>query len=238
MPKQVYTGIVLRTVDYRESDRILTVFSKERGVIAVSARGCRKQTSKFAAFANQFCYGEIEVTERAGKLQLASASLLESFYPIRESYEQLVSATLLVKTTEKLLAPDVANEQLFLLLYNALSVIAYGDNDPKDTELCFIAKLLRLSGYTPVLTSCVRCGRDLRDSRQIRFSTALGGAVCEECTGPYTTVSALSMEALRRMLMIDVMDIRRVKLPDAVRAELEPLIYNYAEYVLDVSLKY
>ena len=237
MPKQVCSGIVLRTVDYRESDRILNVFSKEHGLITVTARGCRKLGSKLGIIANQFCYGELELYQRSGKFSLASAELLQSFYPIRESYEQLLSATRIVKMTERISEPETANEPLFLLVYNALSLIAYGDNDPADIELCFAAKLLKLAGYAPVLTYCVKCGKDLRSCKELRFSNALGGSLCDECGGPYVTVSALSLEALRRMLNLEVADMRKVRLPEAVRKELEPLIYGYAEYVFEVSFK-
>ena len=54
MPNDVYNGIVLRVTDYRESDRILNILSRERGLIAVTARGGRKPNSKHAAFATQF----------------------------------------------------------------------------------------------------------------------------------------------------------------------------------------
>ena len=237
MPKEVYNGIVLRTVDYKESDRILSVFTKEKGLVTIGARGCRRQGSKLAACSAQFTYGELEVNVRAGKLQLASATLLESFYPIRESYEQLCSATVIAKTCERVLSEGIANEPLFLLVYNSLSLIAYGDNDPIDIELCYLAKLLRLGGYTPVLTSCVRCGKDLRGESAVRFSPALGGCVCAGCGSGYDVFTALSMEALRRMLMIDVADMRKVRLPDAVRSELKPLLYAYAEYVFDIPIK-
>lgn len=237
MPKEVYNGIVLRTVDYRDNDRILTVLSRERGLITVTSRGCRKQGSRLAMMSNQFCCGEMELNSRGGKLSLASADLLQSFYPIRESYEQLLSATRIIKLTEKACEPEIANEPLFVLLYNALSLIAYSDNDPLDVELCFIAKNLKLSGYSPVLTRCVKCGRDLRDRSTVRFSNASGGAVCESCVSSYAAVSALSMEAFRRMLNIEVQEMRRVKLPPAVRSELKLLLYNYAEYVFDTSLK-
>jgi len=237
MPNEVYNGIVLRTVDYRESDRILNVLTKERGLITVTARGCRKPNSKHAAFANQFCYGEIEVNERAGKLQLSSSTLGQSFYPIRESYEQLCSAVQIVKTVERVMQREIANEPVFLLVYTSLSLIAYGDNDPKDIELCCLAKLLKLSGYSPVLTYCVKCGKDLRSRQELYFSNSMGGAVCERCGTAYTPVSALAMEALRRMLIIDINDMRKVKLPPSVRTELAPLIYGYAEYVFELSLR-
>ena len=130
-----------------------------------------------------------------------------------------------------------ANDELFLLVYHALSVISYGENDPKDTELCFMAKLLRMEGFAPALTYCLKCGRDLRGEKEVRFSNSLGGSVCERCGSAYLTVSTLSLEALRRMMLIDVAEMRRVRLPEAVRNELEPLIYNYAEYVFEFTVK-
>ena len=124
-----------------------------------------------------------------------------------------------------------------LLLYNALSLIAYGDNDPRDIELAFMAKMIKLCGYAPTLTSCVKCGRDLRACRQIRFSNSLGGSVCERCGSAFAAYSTLALEALRRMMLLDTSDMRRVRLPDGVREELYALIYNYAEYIFEFTLK-
>lgn len=237
MPNDVLNGIVLRATDYRESDRILNVLSRERGLIAVTARGSRKPNSKLAAFSSQFAYGEMEVNERAGKLQLSSATVLESFYPIRESYEQLVSATRIVNAAEHIADREDPNDELFLLVYHALTVVAYGDGDPKDTELCFLAKLLKLCGYAPVLTYCLRCGRDLRGEKEVRFLNSLGGSICESCGGGSPSYSALSLEALRRMMLIDPAEMRRVRLPENVRRELDVLLYNYAEYVFEFTMK-
>ena len=236
MAKDIYNGIVLRMTDYRESDRILNVLTRERGLVAVTARGGRKPNSKYAAF-TLFVYGELEVNERCGKLQLASTSVMESFYPIRESYEQLVAASRVCAATERVCDKDQPNDELFVLLYNALSVIAYGDNDPKDIELCFLAKLLKLCGYAPVLTRCLRCGRDLRAEKEVRFSNSLGGSVCERCGSAFLPVSTLSLEALRRMMLIEVSEMRRVRLPENVRGELDTLIHNYAEYVLEFTIR-
>ena len=237
MPKDVLNGILLRVTDYRESDRILNILTRERGLVAVVARGCRKANSKYAVYSSQFTFGEIEVSEMAGKLRLASANAVESFYPIRESYEQLLSATHVVYAAEHISRGDIPNDELFVLLYNALSLIAYGDNDPRDIELAFMAKMIKLCGYAPTLTSCVKCGRDLRACRQIRFSNSLGGSVCERCGSAFAAYSTLALEALRRMMLLDTSDMRRVRLPDGVREELYALIYNYAEYIFEFTLK-
>ena len=237
MPNDILNGIVLRYTDYRESDRILTVLSRERGLISVTARGCRKPKSKLASFASPFAYGEMEVNERFGKLQLSGATVLESFYPIRESYEHFVSASVAVSITAHVAPRETPNEELYLLLYNTLSLIAYGDNDPRDIELCFLAKLFRLEGIAPSLTRCLRCGRDLRGEKQVRFSNSLGGSVCETCGTAFISVSTLSLEALRRMTLIDVSEMRRVRLPENVRKELASVIYGYAEYNLNFTIK-
>ena len=236
MAKDIYNGIVPRVTDYRESDRILNVLTRERGLVAVTARGGRKPNSKYAAF-TLFVYGELEVNERCGKLQLASTAVMESFYPIRESYEQLAAASHVCAAAERVSDKDQPNDELFVLLYNALSVIAYGENDPKDIELCFLAKLLKLCGYAPVLTRCLRCGRDLRGEKEVHFSNSLGGSVCERCGTAFIRVSTLSLEALRRMMLIDVSEMRRVRLPEKVREELDTLIHNYAEYVLEFTIR-
>ena len=237
MPNNVLNGIVLRATDYRESDRILNVLTKERGLVAVTARGCRKPSSKLSSIASQFCYGEMEVAERAGKLQLSSATLLESFYSIRESYEQLLAATHAVTAAERISEKENPNDDLFLLLYHALSVISYGENDPRDTELLFLAKLLKLEGVAPVLTRCVRCGRALTKEREIHFSNSFGGALCDGCGSAYGTVSALSLEAFRRMMLVGLNDFRKVRLPEKVRNELDPLIYSYAERAFEFTIR-
>ena len=237
MPNDILNGIVLRVTDYRESDRILNVLTKERGLVAVTARGARKPNSKHAAFASQFVYGEMEVNERMGKLQLSSSAVLESFYSIRESYEQLLSATRIVSAAEHVSEKGDPNDALFLLLYHALTVISYGDNDPKDIELCFLAKLLKLEGVAPALTYCVKCGRDLRQEKEVRFSYSLGGSVCERCGRAFVTVSTLSLEALRRMMLLDLADMKKVVLPPNVREELDSLLHNYAEYVFEFTIK-
>ncbi len=237
MPNDVYNGIVLRATEYRESDRILNVLSRERGLIAVTARGCRKPNSKLSAISQQFAFGEMEVNDRFGKLQLSSATVLESFYSIRESYEQLLSATRVVNAAAHIAEKEQANDELFILVYNTLSVIAYGSGDPGDVELAFVSKLLQQCGYAPTLTRCVKCGADLRGERSLHFSNSLGGSVCERCGSAYKTVSALSLEALRRMMSIDLAELKRVKLPPQVREELEPLIYNYAEFVFEFTMR-
>ena len=101
MAFETLNGIVLRYANYRDNDRILTVLTQERGAVAVTVRNCRKKSSVSTdAVSEQCCYGEFVVYERGGILYASSTAIKESFYPIREDYERLVSANQILRFAE------------------------------------------------------------------------------------------------------------------------------------------
>ena len=78
------TGIVTRYVNYRESDRILSIFTIEQGRVDAKARGCRRPTSPLLPAAQPFVYGEFELFQGKDKYTVNQCSIQESFFPIRE----------------------------------------------------------------------------------------------------------------------------------------------------------
>ena len=230
-------GIVLRYTDYRDNDRILQLLTREQGLISVTARGCRSSKSKLTAACESCVYGEFVVYERGRIKYVSSAAVLEAFYPIREDYEKLLSAMQVMHTAEISAFSSVNAAELFALCYHSLSFIAYGETEPVDIEICFTAKLLKASGYAPVLTRCVRCGKSLIHQHEICFSKSQGGAMCDYCGAGCQKVSALSLEALRRMMLLPLNDMNKVRLPEKVRKELYELIYSYAEYVFEQMIR-
>lgn len=86
--------------------------------------------------------------ERGGILYASSTAIKESFYPIREDYERLVSANQILRFAE-IIAYNHGGAELFPLCYHALSFLAYGDNNPIDIELCSTAKCSALPAISP-----------------------------------------------------------------------------------------
>ena len=138
-------------------------------------------------------------------------------------------------------AAEQPNEALLSLLLYALSFTAYSECAPLDMALCFAARCLQTLGYSPAVTRCAACGCDLRAARELHFSAAAGGALCSACTHGFWTdavpISALSLEALRRMLMLPDVEMGRVRLPERVRNELKHAVNGYAEHVLERRFK-
>lgn len=231
------TGIVLRYTDYRDNDRILTVLTRERGLVSLTARGVRSKGRTVSSMVRDaYSYGEFVVYERNGLLNVSSSSLIEAFYPIREDYDRLISAAQAAHIAEKL-AANRPNDELFTLIYHALSFIAYGEGDSRDIVLCFLAKCLALSGYEPVLTRCANCSKPVTELKSICFSNRSGGSLCTDCDDGSEKYSALALEAVRRMLRLEDRDMGRVRLPDGARRELDKLLFAYAEYVLEQPVR-
>ncbi len=237
MPACAYNGIVLRYANYKENDRILTIFTREAGLISASARGCRRPKSPLLGASEAFVYGEFLLFERgAGKYSVDGCDIRESFYPIREDIPRLAGGTSMLKLVENSGAAE-GNERLFSTLYYALSYLAYADVDPIDITICFFVRALAALGMQPALTHCACCGRDLRKEKRLGFYAARGGAVCPACSAGAQEIDALSLEAMRRMLLLNDADMQKVRLPQSIREVLKKSIRNFAAHALEYDFK-
>ncbi|MEG1547599.1 MAG: DNA repair protein RecO [Clostridia bacterium] len=231
------TGIVTRYANYRDSDRILTIFTDEAGIISASARGCRKTNSQLLASSELFVYGEFVLFKNKDKYTINACDIRESFYPLREDMDRFSAAMFMLELINHGSNTGEGAHAHVQQLYYALSYTAYADVHPLDMAICFAIRYLASLGFCPALTYCVKCGADLRASSTIIFDVAAGGAVCDGCAGMGIRVSATAMEALRRMMMLSDQETRRVKLPERVRLELKTIIKKYADFVLECELK-
>ena len=82
-------AIVLRRVDYRENDRMLTLFSPTLGRIDALCRGCRRQKSPLMAASELFCTGEYVLYQARERTTVVSCQITDSYYPLRVDYERL-----------------------------------------------------------------------------------------------------------------------------------------------------
>ena len=175
------------------------------------------------------------------KYTVESCDVREPFYPLREDVERFSAGAYMLSLINEGTAAEQPNEALLSLLLYALSFTAYSECAPLDMALCFAARCLQTLGYSPAVTRCAACGCDLRAARELHFSAAAGGALCSACTHGFGTdavpISALSLEALRRMLMLSDAEMGKVRLPERVRNELKHAINGYAEHVLERRFK-
>lgn len=225
-------GMVIRTVDYRDNDRILTLFTAEQGRIDAKARGCRRTTSPLLACTQPFVYGDYQLFYHKNKYIIDQGEVLESFYPLREDVARYAAASLCAAACLEGVQEQQSSPEVFSLLYHCLSYLTYGDVEPGDMAVCFLLRFLSLLGFRPAITHCAGCGRDLRQDAIVRFSVERGGAVCTACSPIGRAADKTALEAMRRILLLEDDQLARVKLKPALRKEVFACLLPYAlEYL-------
>ena len=195
------TAIVLRWANYRDNDRMLTLFSPTRGRIEALSRGCRRPRSSLLNASELFALGEYELYERGNHLTVISASLTETFYPLRQDFDRLACGTYLLGLVEAAIQPGEPDHELFMLLLHTLSRLTFSDQEWKPLLAGFLLHYAACEGFKPRLQHCVACSRRLTADEQVYFDQAEGGLCCHACRAPgQTAVSAAQARWMREML--------------------------------------
>ena len=177
------TAIVLRVVDYGESDRIVTLFSRERGKVSAFARGARASRRRFGGALEPFTYLSAEARVRAGSdlLGLESVSVERGFGGIRTELARIACAGYAAELCRELVRDHEPHEELFQLLAAYLGLLDGGPARPT-TLRAFELDALRAVGFMPRLDGCARCGEPLTPGpRGLRFDPGQGGLLCAGC---------------------------------------------------------
>ena len=182
MPGLVTRAIVLRAVNYRENDRMLTLLTPEKGILTAIARGCRKPKSPLMPASEWFVCGTYELVTVHQHIVVTGCEIQDTFYPLREDMERLAAAGCMAAVCEQLAQPEQAAQTLYGLLLQGLYFLAY------DAAVCttattaaFLLKCIDEAGYRPRLKHCVHCGRllDLTEGAALDFEG--GGLICDSC---------------------------------------------------------
>ncbi len=175
------TAIVLRYANYRDNDRMLTLFSPTQGRIEALARGCRRPRSPILNASEMFALGDFELYQKGAHLTVVGASLIETFYPLRQDFDRLAVGTYLLGVVECSIQPGVPAQELFMLLLHTLSRLTFSDQPWRPLVAGFLLHLSACEGFKPRLAHCVHCGRRLEAGESTWFDHAEGGLVCREC---------------------------------------------------------
>ena len=175
------TAIVLRRVNYRDNDRMVTLLSPSRGRIEAIIRNCRKPKSHNLNAAELFALGDYMVIESGGHMTVTSVHLIETFYPLRADYDRLTCGVWLLGLAEAVAEPEQEEQELFMLLLHTLSRLAFSDQPWKPLLSGFLLHFSACQGFKPRLNHCSLCGKRLGDEPPLFFDPADGGVVCGSC---------------------------------------------------------
>ena len=170
-------GLVIRTVDIKESDRLITIFSEERGIVNALARGARSLKSRQMSSTMQFCYASFVLAKRGEYYYVKEAELIESFFGIRNSIEGLALATYIAEVLNDITVAE-AERDLLRLSLNSLFAISEGKHSLDKIKAAFEIRAASIIGFMPDVLSCAACGEKLGN---FYFEIMAGALKCYAC---------------------------------------------------------
>lgn len=210
MAQLTTNAIVLRRADYRENDRMLTLFSPTHGRIDALARGCRRQKSPLMAASEVFCAGEYVLYAAGERMTVVSCAVQDTFYPLRDDFDRLAHGMYALELCAAAVQPEQENERLFLLLLRSLAHLAYSAVAPRRVSAVFLMGFVSLLGFRPQVGRCAACGRPVLpempagsapETPVASFSPERGGVLCTACgAGEACRLSAADLGALQAIM--------------------------------------
>jgi DNA repair protein RecO (recombination protein O) len=189
-------AVVLRSFRLGEADRVLHLYTLDRGRVGAVAKGVRRTQSRFGARLEPLSHVEVLLHQGSGELQtVTGVELLQSHRSAREDSYRLNVGLVGLEAMLRLFTEQEANPRAFRALTRFLELLddwpqaggskARSALDP--LALSFQLKLLWLSGYLPHVTSCAECGAQ---DGLVGYSPRAGGAVCMNCRDETTLTLA------------------------------------------------
>ncbi|MDQ0218270.1 DNA repair protein RecO [Peribacillus cavernae] len=229
-------GIVIRRTDYGESNKIITIYTREWGKIGVMARGASKPSSRLSAVTQLFYYGYFLVQTSSGLGGLQQGETVNSMRSIREDIFSTAYASYIVELLDKSIEDKSANPYLFELLYQTLNYINEG-YDAEVLKFIFEMKMLQVNGLSPALDQCAVCGNT---EGEFAFSLREGGFICHRCYGkdPYHfKISPAAVKLMRLFYYFDLSRLGNISIKPETKKELEQVIDAYYEEYSGLYLK-
>ena len=173
-------GLVLRETEYKDTDKLLTVLTKDRGQLTLRARGVRSRSSKLKSGCQLLALSEFTIFENKGYMMVDEAVPIELFMPLREDIELLSLGSYFAQVAELLSQEDEPDPALVSLTLNSLYALCYLRCSQMLVKGAFELRAACIAGYEPMLDGCSVCGASDPD----RFHVSGGVVQCAKCIVP------------------------------------------------------
>jgi DNA repair protein RecO (recombination protein O) len=186
-------GIVLRTQDLGEADRIITVLTRRNGRVRAVGKGVRRTKSRFGARLEPFTH--VDLLLYAGRSNLDTVTQADSLRaygePLAADYPRYTSGVAMLETAERFTPEEKQPAQRqFLLLVGGLRALGEGAHAPRMVLDAFLLRSLAVAGYAPALDECAVCGSPdvlaVKGDGEVGggsrvFAIPAGGLTCRAC---------------------------------------------------------
>ncbi|MGH3326937.1 MAG: DNA repair protein RecO [Streptomycetales bacterium] len=228
-------GVVLRTQQLGEADRIVTLLMRDHGRVRAVAKGVRRTKSRFGGRLEPFSHVDVQLyTGRSLDVVTQAESVVAYGTSLVADYARYTAGEAMLETAERL--TDQEKEpalQQYLLLLGGLRALTGGARDPGLVLDAYLLRSVAVAGYAPSFSDCAGCGR----AGPHRFlAVAAGGAVCGDCRPRGAVVPAPGTLALLGALLAGDWQTAEASEPRHYR-EVSGIVAAYLQWHVDQQLR-
>jgi len=237
-------ALVLRAVDFGESDRILHLLIPDNGRLTAIAKGARRSVRRFSGTLDLFHHLRVQIDRRRphAMARLDQARLIESFDALRIDPLRFGLGCYLLELLDRL-APDGGSpadmRRLFRFSLEALRAVA--DREPSERlRMLLELRALDALGLRPQLDTCVRCGKPPDGAARVAFHVADGGVVCGACAPRFDGLVHVHLGTLRALaqgLRFDFDRLDRLGMGAQALEEARQLVGRFQRFHVGVELR-
>ena len=226
-------GIIVSEVDYKESSKIINIFSPLVGVIGVLARGTKKIKNNLSGVTSKLTYGYFHIDYKENRLStLMEVDVIDGFRNIRRNIDKISYASYLVELSSMAYRHDNSID-IYNLLIASLKKINEGYDYEVITNILEL-KLLDFLGIKPVIDSCVNCGSKVDI---VTIYSYKGGYLCKNCASDEVIVNIKTIKLLRMFYYVDINKISKIEVSENIKKELNRFIDDYYDRYSGLYLK-
>ncbi len=230
-------AVVLCHSNYGETDRMLTLYTRDYGKLRVIAKGVRKIKSRKSGHLEPFSRITVQLARGHDLYILTQAETVTAYSHIRANLELTGYTAVVIELLDKLTFEAEENRTLYRLLIETMDRLNEG-SDPFITVSYYQVHLLDALGYKPELFACTICRKEIQPVDQF-FSPEQGGIVCPQCAWKIQGARPASMQALKYLRHLQRSNFNtafRANPDSTTRSEMEGLIESSFGYILERGL--
>lgn len=225
-------GIVVKTIDYKETSKILNILTEDYGIIGVISKGCKSPKSKLSVVSSNFTYAIFHIYYNENKLStLIQADIIDYFSNIRNDITLVGYMTYLTELSKEVYA-ESSKEEVLELLISSLDRINNKVN-PKIIKNILELKYLYFLGVGINLNNCVSCS----SINVITLSSLKGGYVCHKCKGNEKILNEKTLKLIKMFYYVDISKISKTDIKDDIVKEIDTFLNEYYENFTGIYMK-
>jgi DNA repair protein RecO (recombination protein O) len=234
-------AVVLKSRRYRETSKIVTVYSRKFGKISGIAKGARETKSKFGAALEPMTHVSLVIYKKEHReLHLISQSeIVQLFSHLHSDLAKITAGLSVVELIDAAMHDEESNETVFRLLLQVLGELDSATKNLQNVLYYFRLRLLDLMGFKPDFQACARCRKRLvrgtSSEMPVHFDVQAGGILCKNCAVRFSRSVKLpfrTVKILQELQSASLSELTSIEIPFASQLEIEETLKAYIKFHL------